>query len=149
MKTNLISPVLGTVKDIAESSDFMFAEKILGDGIFVSPTDSYVIAPCDGKINSITKSKHAITLYTDNQVPVLLHIGIDTVELNGKGFDLFVKEGQLVKAGQKLAKVDFDFIKEQGYDNATIMIIPEKKYKVDKMNLDKNLVSYEQILEVY
>ena len=108
----LNSPLTGIAKDLSEAPDAAFAEKMMGDGAVIIPTDGYVLAPADAEVCFVFPSKHAVGLRTKDGIELLIHIGIDTVSLDGKGFEAFVKDGDMVKQGDKLLKVDLDFVKE-------------------------------------
>ena len=95
---------------------------MMGDGFAVYPSEKTVVSPVDGTVVSTFPTKHAIGLKTDNGLEVLVHMGIDTVELNGEGFEVFVKEGQEVKAGDKLAEMAIDSIKAAGKDTAIMVV---------------------------
>ena len=103
--------------------DAAFAGGALGKGIGIEPTQGEVYAPCDGKISVIFNTKHAIGLESESGAEVLIHIGIDTVNLGGKYFDIKVKEGEIVKQGQLIAKVDLESIKKAGYSLETPLLI--------------------------
>ena len=117
----VVSSVKGRVKNIGESSDATFASKAMGDGIAVEVTDGEVVAPCDGKITLVFPSKHAIGMKLKDGSSVLIHCGIDTVNLNGEGFETFVDVDQEVKKGDLLLKFDLDLVKEKGYSTETMM----------------------------
>lgn len=126
--------VKGKILDITECSDEIFSEKILGDGVMIAPSDNIISAPCDAEIKTVASSKHAITLVTEDGLPFIIHVGIDTVELNGEGFKSFVKNGDLVLAGQPLLEVDFKLIESRGYDPSVLIIILEKNVNIQKVN---------------
>ena len=108
---------------MADVPDPTFAEGILGQGAAVEPTEGLVVAPDDGEVTTIFDTKHAVGLQLDNGAELLIHIGINTVEMNGDGFEAFVKEGDKVKKGDKLVKFDIDKIKAAGYAIATPVIV--------------------------
>lgn len=113
----------GLVEDIEKVSDPTFAQKMLGDGYAVVPTDGKITAPVDGTISTIFPTKHALGIKTANGLEVLVHMGIDTVQLKGEPFDLKVKEGQEVKHGDQLAQVDLDKIEQAGKKTDMMVII--------------------------
>lgn len=117
------SPVNGKVIALESLDDGMFSEKILGDGIAIVPSDGNFIAPVSGTLESAFPTGHAYGIKTDSGLEVLIHIGLDTVSLNGKGFRPQVQQGEKVKAGDKLAEVDLDVIKEAGYPTETMIIV--------------------------
>ena len=110
-KTAIIySPVNGIAADLSTAPDEGFAGKMMGDGAVVTPTEGTVYAPADGEVEFIFDTKHAIGFQTDFGIPMLLHMGIDTVKLEGKGFEILVTEGQKVKKGEPMMKLDLEFL---------------------------------------
>ena len=110
-KTAIIySPVNGIAADLSTAPDEGFAGKMMGDGAVVTPTEGTVYAPADGEVEFIFDTKHAIGFQTDSGIPMLLHMGIDTVKLEGKGFEILVTEGQKVKMGESMMKLDLEFL---------------------------------------
>ncbi|RHQ67641.1 PTS glucose transporter subunit IIA [Ruminococcus sp. AF24-32LB] len=110
-KTAIIySPVNGIAADLSTAPDEGFAGKMMGDGAVVTPTEGTVYAPADGEVEFIFETKHAIGFQTDSGIPMLLHMGIDTVKLEGKGFEILVTEGQKVKMGEPMMKLDLEFL---------------------------------------
>ena len=119
----ILSPVKGKVIPIESVKDPMFSGKMLGDGIAIVPTEGTVASPVDGYIVMTTPTKHAIGLRGDNGTEILIHIGIDTVQLDGEFYELIVEENQYVKAGERLITFNLDAIKRAGYDVTTPVII--------------------------
>lgn len=117
------APLTGKVLELADVPDPAFAEKMLGDGLAIEPTDGLVVAPVAGKIVQIFPANHALGIETKEGLDVLIHIGIDTVELQGEGFERLIKEGAKVKVGDPLIKVDLDKIKRLGKSIITPIII--------------------------
>ena len=110
-KTAIIySPVNGIAADLSTAPDEGFAGKMMGDGAVVTPTEGTVYAPADGEVEFIFDTKHAIGFQTDSGIPMLLHMGINTVKLEGKGFEILVTEGQKVKKGEPMMKLDLEFL---------------------------------------
>lgn len=107
----LSSPVTGMAADLSTAPDEAFAGKMMGDGAVVTPSDSIVSAPEDGEVCFVFDTKHAIGFQTDSGLSLLIHIGIDTVSLNGQGFEVFVENGQKVKKGDPMLKLDLDYLK--------------------------------------
>lgn len=118
----LSSPLTGEAKDLSEAPDEAFAGKMMGDGAVVFPTNGDVVAPADAEISFVFPSKHAIGLTTTDGLELLVHVGIDTVKLDGKGFETFVKDGDKVKKGDKLLSFDLEFIKNNAPSAATPVI---------------------------
>ena len=121
----LISPIKGEVKDISESSDETFASKVMGDGILVNPSEEIFVAPADAKVELVFPTKHAIGLSLKDGSQILMHCGINTVSMNGEGFEVYVEEGQEVKQGDKLIKMDLEKVKQAGHSTQTLMIVNE------------------------
>ncbi|WP_311920989.1 PTS transporter subunit IIBC [Globicatella sulfidifaciens] len=119
----VIFPVAkGDVLPITEVNDDVFSQKMMGDGYAVNPSTNTVVSPVDGTIQSVFPTKHAIGIKTASGIEVLIHLGIDTVELKGEGFEIFVEEGQEVIAGDKIAEMDLASIKKAGKET-TIMVV--------------------------
>ena len=109
----IYSPVTGIAADITTAPDEAFAQKMMGDGAVVKPTDKIVCAPEDGEVSFVFDTKHAIGYVTDSGISMLIHMGIDTVKLNGDGFKVFVKNGQKMKRGEPLMELDLAFLNQQ------------------------------------
>lgn len=119
---DLYAPITGKLIDICEVKDQVFSQKILGDGIAIEPKEGILNAPFDCEVVQLFHTLHAIGLKAKD-VEILVHIGMDTVELNGEGFKGFVNEGDHVKKGQKLIEFDIDYIKSQGKEATTPIVI--------------------------
>lgn len=117
----LHNPVNGRVMPISEVADPVFSEKMMGDGFGVDPKDGNIYSPVNAKVATVFPTKHAIGLKLSNDIDLLIHIGIDTVELEGKPFEVLVKEGQEVSTDTLLVKVDLDALKEAGKENTVII----------------------------
>ena len=117
------APVARRGLALAEVNDKVFASKALGDGVGIVPSDGHVIAPVSGVLVTVPDSGHAFGIKTDDGVEVLVHVGIDTVQLGGKGFQLDVVKDQRVEVGDLMARVDLDAIKEAGFDTTTIVVV--------------------------
>lgn len=107
---NLFAPVSGDLIAIEKVDDEVFSSKALGEGFAIKPTNGDVYSPIEGTVTSVFPTKHAISLKTKDKLEVLVHLGIDTVELNGKGFETFVQEGDTVTESTKLVNVDLDYL---------------------------------------
>ena len=135
------SPMPGLAGGIETAPDEGFAQKMMGDGAVVEPTEAQVVAPADGEIAFVFPSKHAIGFVTEDGVAMLIHVGIDTINLNGEGFEVFVQDGDKVKAGTPLMKLDLAYIREHApslvspvictelEDNQSIRLIAEGEVK--------------------
>ncbi|KAB8294622.1 glucose PTS transporter subunit IIA [Bifidobacterium avesanii] len=145
----VVAPVAGHVIDLSETGDAVFASRALGEGVAVVPTESVVKAPVSGTLKTVAKTGHAFGIKTDDGVEVLVHIGIDTVKMEGDGFTVAVAKGQRVKAGDELATVDFDKVTAAGYSTATIIAVTNTK-KLTKVTplTGKDVVAGDAIIEV-
>ncbi len=119
----ILSPLSGTVVALKDVPDATFAEGVLGDGIAVEPSEGKVVAPCKGTVSTLFDTHHAIGLTLENGAELLVHIGINTVELNGEGYSAFVEEGDEVSPGQTLLTFDPDFLRSKGYQTVTPVIV--------------------------
>ena len=122
----------GEVLPIEDCCDDIFAHKLLGDGIMIRPIHGLVVAPCDGTISMIYPTKHALGIELENGVEILIHFGINTVKLNGQGFELLVKMNQKVKKGDLLWNADLNYIKENAIDDCLLMIITKGQGPLEK-----------------
>ena len=124
-KTNQLKAFLsGKVIPIEEVNDPVFSAKMLGNGLAIEPTSDVILAPCDGIISTtMPDTRHAVGITAANGMEILIHEGIDTVSLKGEGFQLFVKEGDKVKAGDKLIQFDAELIKAKGYPMTCILAV--------------------------
>lgn len=130
-KTIIYSPANGLVKSIEKVNDEMFAAKALGDGFAVEPIAESIVSPIEGTVISVFPTKHAISLKTKQGLEVLVHIGIDTVELNGEGFSMKVEEGDKVTDETVLAEVDFSLLAAKGKETDVMVIftnLDKKKF---------------------
>ena len=121
--TTVASPLSGHVISLDESGDPVFASRALGEGVAIQPSDSTVVAPVSGVLSTVAETGHAFGIKTDDGVEVLVHVGIDTVKMNGEGFAVAVKTDQRVNAGDTLVTVDFDKVKQAGYSTTTLMTV--------------------------
>lgn len=117
------SPLVGKIINIADVPDATFAQKILGDGVAVEPTEGILYAPVDGEVAQLFHTNHALGIKAENGSEVLLHVGIDTVKMNGEGFKAYVKVGDTVKAGDKLIEFDLNLIREKAKSDITPFVI--------------------------
>ena len=122
-ETVVASPFTGKAVELSEVADGVFSEKMLGDGIAVEPLDGTIKAPFDGKVAAVFDTKHAIGLVADSGLELLIHIGIDTVQLNGKYYDIKVKNGDSIKKGDIIGTVDLEGIRSEGYRTITPLIV--------------------------
>lgn len=139
----LYAPIQGTIVPRNEIPDDTFAAGVLGDGVGIDPEEGVVVAPFDGEISSVTDIKHAIGITGPADMEVLIHVGVDTVNMKGDGFELLVEEGQKVKAGQKLMTFDIAKIKAAGYSPVAAVLLTNSddypEFKVVKTGKTKRL----------
>jgi glucose-specific phosphotransferase system IIA component len=119
----LLSPMKGQIKSLAEVPDEMFSQKMMGEGIAIDPVDGFVYSPCNGVIGTIFKTNHAVAIAADNGADILIHIGIDTVKMNGEGFKGLVKNGDVVKRGDKLIEFDLALVKAKAKSHLTPVVV--------------------------
>ncbi len=117
------APLEGEIRILSEIEDPVFSTEVLGKGCAIEPANGEVVAPFDGVIEQVAETKHAVGITGDNGLEVLIHVGMDTVELNGKGYDVKVKVGDKVKKGQLLLKFDMDVISGAGYKLTTPVVV--------------------------
>lgn len=117
------SPATGEMIALEDVNDPIFSSKAMGEGVAFKLTDGHIYSPVDGEVIMAAKTGHAIGLKSNNGAEVLIHIGMDTVNMNGEGFNVLVKEGQKVSIGDLLVEADLKAIKKAGYDNVTPVII--------------------------
>lgn len=119
----LLAPLSGAVVALSDVPDPVFSGLMMGDGIGIDPTSNVLIAPCDGVISQVARTGHALTLTAENGAEVLMHLGIDTVSLNGQGFSPRVSKGQHVKQGEVLIEVDFAAIKGKVPSIISVLVV--------------------------
>ncbi|NNU83636.1 PTS glucose transporter subunit IIA [Geobacillus sp. BMUD] len=119
----ITAPLDGTIMRLEDVPDPVFAQKMMGDGLAIDPTDGDVVAPVDGEIIQLFPTKHAIGLRSEAGVELLIHVGIDTVSMNGEGFTAYVKTGDRVQRGERLLSVDVSLVREKAKSAITPIII--------------------------
>ncbi|KJQ59199.1 PTS system trehalose-specific EIIBC component [Streptococcus gordonii] len=128
------SPLSGQVKELSQATDPVFAQGVMGQGVLIEPSQGELLAPVDGIVSVLFPTKHAVGIVSDQGVEMLMHIGMDTVNLEGKGFTAHVSQGDRVKAGDKLISFDIDLIKDAGYVTETPVIITNQdQYQADAL----------------
>jgi PTS system beta-glucosides-specific IIC component len=139
-KNIIHSPVNGTIKPIQNCSDAMFAQQMLGESVLITPSNNEIYAPFDGEICMLFETKHAIGIRNDNNIELLIHIGVNTVNLGGKFFTSLKKQGEKVLRGDKILSVDFESINDEGYDSDVIVIITGNPAKYNYKKVDCNQI---------
>ncbi|CAM5731413.1 MULTISPECIES: beta-glucoside-specific PTS transporter subunit IIABC [Niallia] len=119
----IVSPLQGNLHSLKHVDDGMFSEEILGQGVAIEPAEGTVLSPVNGIVSAIFESKHAIGITSEDGVELLIHVGIDTVQLNGEGYEYFVEKGQEIQIGDKLIQFDLEGIKAKGYKVITPVVI--------------------------
>ena len=130
------APVDGEIVAIESVNDEVFSKKLVGDGVAIIPVTNIFTAPIDGTISKIFSTNHAYSIKSEKDLEVMVHIGLDTVDLNGAGFERLAKEGDKVKAGDEIIRVDLDALREHAKDIITPIIISDES---DVKEIDKNL----------
>lgn len=121
----IVAPISGRTIDITEVADAVFSEKMAGDGLAINPTGDVVVAPADGELTMLFGTKHAFGMTLNKGVQILVHIGLETVSLNGEGFTALKKQGDMVKKGEPIIKIDRAFIASKGISLITPIIFTE------------------------
>ena len=122
-KLNIYAPLSGEVIPLEEVPDPVFSERMLGEGVCIHPAGGDVCAPCDGLIIHLANTKHAIGIQAIDGTEILVHIGLETVSLEGQGFESWVEIGEKVSKGQLLVKVDWDFLREKAINIMTPIVV--------------------------
>ena len=133
-KIRLFSPVNGESISISEVKDEVFANRLIGDGIAFKLYEDMIYSPCTGEITAIASTKHAIGIRGKNGIEILLHVGMDTVDLEGEGFELLVCQNEKVCQGQPLLKINKKLMDEKGIDLTTPLIVLGKDYTLKVCN---------------
>jgi sugar PTS system EIIA component len=120
---DVVAPLAGAIKPLEEVPDPVFAQKMMGDGIAIEPTDGEVVAPVDGEVVQVFPTKHAVGLRSEAGVELLIHVGLETVSMSGEGFTAHVKAGDRVKKGQRLLTVDFGLVQQKAKSTITPIIV--------------------------
>ncbi len=119
----IISPLNGEICPLEQVPDEVFSQKMLGDGVAIIPTDGKICSPVSGTVSQITETLHAYCITSEDGLDILIHFGIDSVKLKGKGFKALVKEGDKVEVGTPLCEADTELIKNEGYNLHTPVLI--------------------------
>jgi len=140
------SPLTGNIVPLSEVEDAAFSQMMLGKGAAIEPTIGKVVAPVDGILTTLFKTKHAIGIEAANGVDILVHIGLDTINLEGKYFKAKVKQGDKIKVGQTLIEFDLKGIKKAGYSLVTPVIITNTDDYADVIETDQRTVNFGDVL---
>lgn len=134
---DILAPLSGAAVSLETVPDPVFAEKMMGDGIAIEPTEGVVVSPVKGEVLQVFPTKHAIGLKAENGAEILIHIGLETVSMNGEGFEAHVSEGSKVEVGDQLVTFDMNLVKEKAKSTITPVIITNS----DQVSLEKQLAS--------
>lgn len=145
-KTTIMAPIKGEVFDLSEAEDEAFALGTLGDGMLIKPTEGKVFAPVDGTVTVLFPTLHAIGITGDNGVEILIHVGFNTVQMDGKGFNAHIEQGDHVKKGQLLLDVDLKEIEKAGFSTQTPIIVSNSKDMMELIKTDKKNVANQDTL---
>lgn len=144
-----VSPVDGKLIHLNKVSDPLFSQKLMGDGFAVTPKDCRIVAPIGGIIGTVFPTKHALMITSDHGLEIMLHLGIDTIEMNGKPFEMYVHENDVVTAGQTLATMDLKQVKAANKDPSIMTIITNSETVIDMGNFsEKYIKAGDEALEV-
>lgn len=145
----ITSPVKGELIDITTLNDAVFSECMMGKSIAVNPKDNKVVSPVDGVVELVFETGHAIGLKNKEGIELLLHLGIDTVQLKGKYFHVLVKQGDTIKQGQVLAEYEVEKIKEEGYNPVAILIVTNSdKWSDILYESPKEVTTNDKVMEI-
>ncbi|MDE6475735.1 MAG: PTS glucose transporter subunit IIA [Erysipelotrichaceae bacterium] len=120
----IVAPVDGKLIPLSEVPDQMFSQKLMGDGFAVVPHGNTIVAPLSGSVASVFPTGHAIGIKTKDGIECIVHIGLETVELNGEGFQPLIHQGDKIKAGDPIVKIDKELISSKGYNLVTMVVFP-------------------------
>lgn len=133
----ILAPANGKVIALSKTSDPIFSKGAMGQGFGLTPSDGEVVAPVSGKVSMIADTKHAVGITTDDGLEVLVHMGVDTVGLKGEPFEILIKDGQTVEAGQDIATMDLKFINDKGLDTTIMVLITKSNDKLDGLDVSE------------
>jgi len=131
----LNSPVIGKVQTLENVADPVFAQKVMGEGFGIVPEDENIYSPITATVTSVFKTKHAIGLKTDDGLEVMVHMGLDTVELNSEPFEIKVNEGDKIEANTLIATMDLNKVKDAGKDTVVLTIVTNTADKIEKADM--------------
>ncbi len=145
----LTAPLKGWIAPLDEAPDAVFADRMLGDGLAIDPLDSTLHAPCDAVVTTVHRARHAVTLRAANGAEILMHVGLETVALNGEGFSVFVKEGQSVKAGERLLGFDLDLLAQKARSLITPVVVTNlDAFEIIRRDQDRELSVGDFLMEL-
>ena len=137
---SVVSPLTGKQVQLEQVPDQVFSQKMMGEGIAIEPNDNEVLSPIDGEIVDVFRTKHAISMRADNGAEVLIHMGLETVELNGEGFEIHVTNGQKIVKGDHLATFDLEAVSAANYKVITpLIILNSNEYEFFDFSSEQNV----------
>lgn len=145
-KEIVVSPIKGEVLNLSDIEDAAFSSGVLGQGVAIIPSDGKVVAPVDGVVTTLFPSLHAIGILSDEGVEVLIHIGLNTVQLEGRGFEACIKQGDRITKGQTILKFDINVIKEAGYSVVTPIVVTNSSQFLDVVQTESKNIELEDNL---
>ena len=145
----LCAPVAGNAVDVKQVPDATFADELMGKGVAIEPTDGRVLAPCDGTVDTMFETGHAVSLEADFGAEVLIHVGLETVNLKGEHFTIHCANGDRVKKGDLLIECDLDAIRQAGYNTITPMVVCNSgDFSVFKASVGKTVTNADVVIEL-
>jgi PTS system, glucose subfamily, IIA component len=148
---SIYSPINGKTINLDKINDKMFSTKMLGDGkaFIIGENENIVYAPCDGEIIMLAETKHAFGIKSKIGIEILVHVGLNTVNLNGKGFEIFVKEKQRVKQGEPIIKLDSSYMSSMDLDLTTAMVLTNADdFKINIIDVEKEVTTNDVVINV-
>ncbi len=143
------SPLTGKVVELSSIDDAAFASGVLGKGVAIEPTVGVAVSPVDGKVETLFKTNHAIGIVTESGVELLIHIGMDTVKLDGKYFTAKIAQGDVVKAGHVLVEFDIEGIKSEGYSLVTPVVVTNSdNFEEIVCETGKNIEMKDELMQI-
>ncbi len=139
MRIKVLSPMSGRVVPLEKVPDPVFAQHMLGDGLAIEPYEGRAVAPVSGRLSVFHSSGHAFVVQVNERVSVLVHVGLDTVQMKGQGFSTMAQVGDIVQVGQELVYFDLQAIQEAGYSSLSPIILPDlpSHYRIEKTRLEE------------
>jgi len=135
-QVEIVSPVDGSLVELEDINDQVFSKKLVGDGVAIVPSSRTITSPIDGVVTRIFPTKHAFMITSPSGIEVMVHVGLDTVDLNGEGFICLVKEGDSVSQACPILEVDFEFLKSKNKDIVTpIIVTSDKEIRLEKSKI--------------
>ncbi len=148
-KNGVYAPVAGQAVPVTEVPDPTFSSGMLGNGIAILPTDGKVVAPCDATVDMVFTTGHAVSLVADNGAELLIHVGLETVGLNGQGFTIHAQNGQKVKKGDLLIEADLEAIKAAGLNTITpVLVCNSDSFSKFKTSVGKAVTNDDMVIEL-